>query len=143
MKIYLVLVLLAIISCSFDSGPEKALKNFINYSISDDQERSYYMENTTGNMLSFYNKLNDEEFEEVKKTGIERIKRIEINLSKCSETNCSITYTLKYTKDKGSENEADSEVRKIAELEKQEGIWKIADVLNIKTYIEAKVPLNP
>ncbi|MFZ8999929.1 MAG: hypothetical protein ACO20H_01400 [Bacteriovoracaceae bacterium] len=143
MKIYLVLILVTIASCSFDSGPEKALKNFINYSVSDGQERSYYIDNTTGNMLSFYQKLSDEEFDEVKKTGIERIKKIEINLSKCSETNCSITYTLKYTKDKGSDNEADSEVRKIAELEKQDGTWKIADVLNIKTYINSKVPLNP
>ncbi|MFZ8934479.1 MAG: hypothetical protein ACO2ZP_11330 [Bacteriovoracaceae bacterium] len=73
MKIYLVLILVTIASCSFDSGPEKALKNFINYSVSDGQERSYYIDNTTGNMLSFYQKLSDEEFDEVKKTGIERI----------------------------------------------------------------------
>ncbi len=142
-KIALLLFLISLFSCNFESGPEKALKNFINYSISAEQELEFYEENTTGNMLNFYKRLTEEEFEKVKKTGIQKINKIQVNLKKCSETNCSITYTLEYTKDKGAEQEAKSEIRKIAELRKEEGIWKVADVVNVKTYIDSKVPLTP
>lgn len=143
MKILILLFLVLNIGCNLESGPEKALRSFINYSVSQDQNKEFYLENTSGKLLDFYEKLNDEEFKKVLDANIKKVKKVKINLRKCSQSKCSITYTLNYISGEKGENEVLAEVRKIAELTNVDGSWKVSDVLNVKTYYDSKTPLEP
>ena len=66
-----------------------------------------------------------------------RKRKLTINFKNCeSEYKCFLTYTLAYQQSAGTEKKYDVEVKKIAELTSDsKGIWKIADITDIKSHI--------
>lgn len=130
-------------SCNFQGEPEHALRGFINYRTSDDQQKDFYLKNSSGKMLEFFEKMDDMEFK--KYASIKRIvsKKLKLNLKKCSDKTCSITYTISFRRSGVENTNVETEVKKIAELVKDEGNWKIADIVNIKSHFEFKEPLSP
>lgn len=130
-------------SCNFQGEPENALRGFIDYRISDDQQKDFYLENTSGKMLQFFEKMDELEFK--KYASIKKInsKKLKLNLKKCSDKTCSITYTISFRTKGLEDSKVDTEVKKIAELVKVEGDWKIADIINIKSHFEFQDPLSP
>lgn len=64
--------------------------------------------------------------------------------SKCESSKCIVTFIVDYTyqfKEEGTKSYK-NEVKKIAEVEKVDGDWKISNVTNLKTYIEAQEPID-
>jgi len=98
---------------------------------------------SAGNMKKQIEVLDEESFKEVYQAKDLKLKRVKINLKNCSETTCSITYTLSFASLKGGKEAFRSEVKKIAEMVKVDDSWKVSDVTNVKTYIDSKEPISP
>lgn len=141
----LLILFLFITGCQYKAGPEKILEDFINYRLSGNQEKDFYLESTTGKMKDFIGSMGPEEFQNFTKADRFSNSKIKIDFKKCSEKQCSITYTIKY--DYSSEEEGtkgfESEIKKVAQLENEEGQWKISDLMNVKTFIKSNEPINP
>ena len=60
--------------------------------------------------------------------------------SQCTGQKCSISYIIKYDRFDGDKKSFAVETKKMAILENVEGVWKIADITNIKEFHE---PTNP
>jgi ketosteroid isomerase-like protein len=66
------------------------------------------------------------------------LKSFEVIKSRCEEDSCFATYILKYKTKLTDGGAAESEIKELAELEKVQGQWKIADVKGIKSYISSE-----
>jgi len=124
-------------------GPEQALKNYINYRFSGEQKREKLVKMSTGSVKAQIETMSEVNFNSLYKTSDKKLKRVKINLKNCSEEKCSITYTLSFATFKGEVETFRSEVKKIAEMVKVDGSWKVSDVTNVKTYIDSKGPISP
>ena len=141
---YLLFVLLFVLSfsCTKKSTPEKTLQDYVDYRFQSSQERDDLLEMTTG---SLYERISDMEEEELKKFltgGMLKKRRLKILLKNCQDTQCFLTYILTYSQGAGNPKDFGVEVKKIAQINKVGESWKISDVSNVKTYIEAKKDLE-
>jgi hypothetical protein len=130
-------------SCNLQGEPEQALREFINYRVSNGQQKNFYIKSTSGKMLDFYERMTEDEFN--KYISLKKIinKKLKVNLKKCSDKACSITYTISFYSEGVKKSKVETEVKKIAELVKEDGNWKIADILNIKSHFEFKDSITP
>jgi len=126
------------ISCNSQKGPDETLRNFVNYRFSSSQDKEKTLSYTTGSLNEELAKMSDEDYNTFADINDYKKRKLKINLKKCAEDQCFITYTLSFYKKDAKEKTASVEVKKIAELSKTEDGWKIADVNNVKTYIESK-----
>jgi hypothetical protein len=129
-------------SCNVQKGPDASLKSFINYRFSASQDKDGTLAYTTGVLSDRINAMTDEEYSEYKNNSEYSKRKYRVNLSKCTENQCFITYTLSIIKKGDSGPSAIVDIKKIAELKKVEEKWKVADVNNVKTYIESKQPID-
>jgi hypothetical protein len=143
MRLISLLSLFLIYSCFDDNlSPEAALKNFTEARIGNVVTRQFIVERVTGKMKVSFETMDEETFK--KFADLRHVKKgsFKIVSKSCQDKKCFLTYQIAYN----STNETgkyESEVKKIAELNLVEGRWLIADVSNIKTYIEAQDPINP
>ena len=118
-------------------GPEGTLKGFIARQFSGNVSKSEILGDTTGALYNEYNNMSDELFDKIYKSNKYKKGKINIHFKKCNENRCSITYSINYTMGikKGAGTEV--EIKKMATLLKNEkDIWKISNIMNIKTYYE-------
>ena len=138
------LVVLFLVSCSYSpESPEGLIKMFIKDTSTKSVDREYYERYTTGDLLEAANSINDEVLENTKMANVKKAETKIIN-SKCESSKCIVTFIVDYTyqfKDEGTKSYK-NEVKKIAEVEKVDGEWKIGSVTNLKTYIEAQEPID-
>jgi predicted membrane-bound dolichyl-phosphate-mannose-protein mannosyltransferase len=138
-----VFIMITTISCEESAkSPEGLIKMYVKDVTTKSLSRDYFEKYTTGKLLDSINSLSDDEFK--KFVDLKKIKNAyaDISTKNCSESKCTITYVVKYDVVKEEEKEFSSEVKKIASLVKYEEIWKIEEVSNVKTYIEAKKPID-
>jgi len=121
-------------------NPEDALREYISYRFSPDQNKEKLLELTAGELKAKVESLTDEQFKRYINTQMYRLKNLKVVLKSCTATTCSITYILSYNKIEGEG--LLNEIKKIAELEQIEGSWKIKDVSTVKTYFESDVPIE-
>lgn len=118
--------------------PEDSLKSYINRRLDGSLiKRDEILNLATGKYWSEVNALNDEEF--TKFESLKNIKKNTLRLisSKCSDNNCFITYSLAYDTMENEKRAFSSEVKKVAEMKLEDGVWKIADINTIKTFHES------
>ena len=140
------LPLILLVACSYSpKSPEGLIKMYVKDTSTKSVDRDYYEKYTTGDILEATSSLSDEEFETNSKMGNVKNAQTKIVMKKCdSEEKCVVTYIVEYTYQatEGGKSTYKNEVKKIAEVEKVEGAWKIANVTNLKTYIEANEPID-
>lgn len=136
---YLILISLFVFAgCAKKDNSETVLKSFINDFFSQKMTKSDYLDYLAGSLYEEVDAMSDEDFSEYIVTGNYKKKKFKILLKSCSDDHCNLTYILKYAQ-KGSENEKyNVDVKKIAQLDKIDGQWKIMNITNAKTYIESK-----
>lgn len=136
-----------LIGCNFFSGPDKdspqgVLKEYIarTFALKSFSEKSRLLELTTGEVKEALEKLDSESFTkhflESKKELMSMKLRDE---RKISDDRYSITYELSYSS-KPSDDQVT--IKKHALFEKKDGKWFIAEVKNLKTYIEHQNELS-
>lgn len=140
------LPLIFLVACSYSpKSPEGLIKMYVKDTSTKNVSRDYYEKYTTGEILEATNTLTDEEFEANSKMGNVKNAQTKIVMKKCdSEQKCVVTYIVEYTYQgkEGAKSTYKNEVKKIAEVEMIDGSWKIANVTNLKTYIEANEPID-
>ncbi|MCF8058028.1 MAG: hypothetical protein K9K67_01930 [Bacteriovoracaceae bacterium] len=141
LNVYLIFLLL-IISCTKKSTPEKALKEFIEYRFSQGQDKEDLLEMTTGSLNSRIEDMEGEDLTAFLKAEALQKRRLKVLLKNCEDTKCFLTYILTYSQGSGNPKDFGIEVKKIAQLEKVGETWKLSDVSNVKTYIEAHKDLE-
>lgn len=142
-KLLLVLVVVLMQSCfENNDNPTAFLKDFVRKTTKGIISQSDYKSYIKGELLSQIENLSEEEFKNYEKQL--KVKNIKINIlnENCKETKCTITYITKYSSKASDGSEYATEVRKIAELEKEDS-WKLVSVENVKTYHETNNALNP
>jgi hypothetical protein len=126
-----------------DHSPENALKHFIEARMERIISKDEVLSLVTGKFKQAIEALNDEEFSQfadlksVKKDGFKILSKT------CQGKTCYVTYVLTYKKLTNDKASAISENKKIAELVFEEGKWLIAEVSNLKTYVESLAPIEP
>ncbi len=142
---FLLVVLNVIVLVSCDKGaetPEGLIKMYIQDLTQKKVDRTYFDKYTTGKLLETVTNLNDEEFK--KFVGVEKLAnpRIDISNKNCQPNKCTLTYIVKYDIIEKNSKEFSSEVKKVATLIKEDTIWKISEVTNVKTFIEGAKPIE-
>ena len=139
-KILFTTFLLLLNSCFVEKAkdPSDILKTYIQLYSSPDIRKEQFLEHLTGDLHSNLDHLTADEFSQYLKQKDYHKRTIKIIRENCLVDTCYITYTLKYIKKK----ELVVETKKIAELKKVSGKWKISSVDNIKTYIDSKKSLK-
>lgn len=137
------ILLLHLFSCSSNKTPEKALKDYVNYRFSAHQERGKILKHVAKELYQRIDSMNKKEFSTFVDINHLKKKNFKINLKKCSEDKCFITYTIKYDQYKKKKRAFVIEAKKIAHLIEDEEGWKVADVNDIKTHLDSKESLIP
>lgn len=142
-KFVSILSLLLLVSC-FDSekDPEVVLKKYIDDWFSGSLSKTDVLAVTTGVLYHQISQMDEGQFKEFLAQENKQKKKLQINLKTCTETSCHITYTLTYDQ-KSSDYNSSIEVKKIAELVWVDNSWKIADVSNLKTFLDYKDEVVP
>lgn len=167
MKIFLnFLLFVCLLSCSKEaSSPEDLLKQFVNDMTSKKLDKEYFEKHTTGKMLekvadfeAELKKINEsipKEERDEKELKVENVSpltfvkkpKLEILRKNCQDNRCSLTFIIKFTQkmhEADKENSADytTEVKKLAVVVKEDEHWKLADITNIKTFLETNKPIG-
>jgi hypothetical protein len=143
---FLVTLLVAVglsISCTNKQTPENALQEFVTYSFTENQKKEFYLDRTTGAFKELLRTMTDEEMAKFFNVKDLQKNKFKITLEKCSDKQCFLTYTLYYKVNDGAKPEYEVEVKKIAEMQKDSDTWKVANIENIKTYIDSRNPIVP
>ncbi len=136
---------LFIISCSKQFSPEQTLENYINYRFSKNQTKNQTLSKVTGQLYELISKKSDDDFKKFNVATKEyKMRSLKISHTDCTlETSCNISYLVAYHMYKQGNKKYLVEVKKVAQLDLADKIWKIADVKNIKTYIDSKEQIEP
>lgn len=143
MKIFLLFSFLFLVACS-RSKPEEALKSYMNDRLSGKlTSREAILAKATGKYWAAINALTEDEFKKFE--NLSQIKQDSFRLltRRCEGDTCYLTYSIGYSTLENNKKIFSSEVKKVAELKRDAGDWKIADISNLTTTHESLVPINP
>jgi len=145
----IVAILSLILSCQKNESAKETLSKFIDLRFQNNQtieSVSFYLDGAAKDLVS---QMNAEEQKEFLVSDNHKKISFEIEHDNCQGNNedCSLTYRLKYrvldkemTKDSSGYEIA---VKKIVKMHKVANQWKIYDISNVKTNIDAEKPLTP
>ena len=137
-KLIILSFVFSLYSCTQKLGtPEASLREFINYRYSKDQSKDKLLSMTTGKFQFKINEMSDDEFTLFTGTSNLQKRSFKVVTSNCQKETCFITFISSYNQFQEKEKEFVVETKKIAELTKEEESWKISDVTELKTHIEA------
>lgn len=145
MKLFaLICILFLAISCdSKHQGPAETLTRFVDYRFSDSQNKEGLLRFMTSKASEEIAAMNDEDLKSLFKTEKFRKRNFKIISEKCTQDQCFMTYVLEYdVLATNSARDFVTEVKKIAELQKIGEEWKVANIDNIKTFIDATRPID-
>ena len=144
MKLILSILFITLLSC--DKGaktPEGLLKMYVRDLTSGRTIKlSYFEKYTTGKLWESVENLEEDEFKKFISMGKVKNAKVQISNKNCIADQCTLSYIVKYDTVEDSKKTFQSEVKKVAVIQKDGEIWKISEVSNIKTYIESNIPIN-
>lgn len=140
----LIITFIFFTSCTQKVGPEKTLNEFINYRFEKSQNKSDLLKMTTGTLKERIEQFSDSELSKFLDSKKLIKKKVKVLNKSCENEVCHLTYIVGYLQESKSSKDSSFkvEVKKIAKLEKADNKWKLADVSNIKTYIESNKQLK-
>ncbi len=141
-KLLFIVAALLLSGCFKEKGAEETLSNFVKERFSGSLDRNEMGDYLSGQMKDSILSMEEEEFEKFSDLSKYKKKIFKIVHANCSEAKCFITYLISY--DQYGESTKDYRVdnKKIAEMIKIESAWKIENVTNVKTYIDAENALD-
>jgi len=144
MRKFILPLLLLLVSCVDDKiTPEGALKAFVEARIGSVVSKDFVLERVTGRMKQSLENMPEEDFNKFADQRNINKDSFKVLSKSCQAEQCFVTYTIGFKTKHEIKPGFNSEVKKIAELNKVDGKWLIADVSNIKTYLEATEAINP
>jgi hypothetical protein len=143
MNKFLLSAFLIIFGCSDGAkSPEGLLKMYAKDISTQNVDKDYYLKYTTGRLRESVEQMSDKDIKTLSRAS--QLTGVKVNILKknCQEKKCSLTYIISYNSKTSDNVTFSTEVKKVAELEKIDGDWKIASVLNMKTHHESKKPID-
>lgn len=140
--ISILFIVLTLTSCTKVNDPESILKKYIDYRFSTVQSKGTLLDMTAGELYVGIDSLSEEEFESFKTTSKMKMTGLKVLSKKCTETECYITFVIRYDQKNLPESFVKAQVKKIAKVINEEGSWKVADVNNVKTHYNNETPLD-
>lgn len=141
-KYFFMVMALFVFSCTKKSTPEGVLQDFVSYRFKDNQSMENLFEMTASPLQDRLKDLKEDELKNFLDSTNLKKKKLKVLLKNCEGEKCFITYVIGYDQGKTTDNDFGVEVKKIAQVIKSGEEWKIADVNNVKTYIEDKKGLE-
>lgn len=138
----LLLTIVIFNGCTKKSTPEKVLNDFINYRFQTSQSKDSLLDMTTEPLKERIGSLEGKELEEFLNVKDLKKKKLKILVKNCEGQTCFLTYVLGYGQGESNPKDFGVEVKKIAKIEQIGQEWKVAEVSNVKTYIEARKELD-
>lgn len=143
MKKLIFLLVFVIIGCtSKNTSPEGALINYIDVRFSGEIDIKKIGDFFIGPMLDKLNGLGEEELNVYFKPDGLKKRKVSVLSKSCEQTKCFLTYIISYDSDIAKDESYQSKVKKVVELWKEDGVWKIASINNIKTYHKSDQAIN-
>lgn len=136
------LLVLTLMACTKPSGPEGALRSFIDMRLNNKITRADIEDIFTGELLEQYQAVEEVEFNDFADMSQYKKKNVKVLSKSCSADLCHITYTLTYGVYENGSEKYESTVKKIADLKKVDDLWKIKSVKNVKTYHQSDKPIE-
>lgn len=141
MKYVLSLILLILFSCNKDSTPEQALEDLVSSRFKA-SSRDDVLKLTSGNLKNQILSMDDSSLKLFLDSEGLKKRKLDIVHKSCEANKCFIKYILKYDDKRSEDLDFNLEVKKIAELIKEESSWYVTDISNVKTYINSKKELR-
>ncbi|WP_372652602.1 hypothetical protein [Halobacteriovorax sp.] len=141
-RLLIVVVALLLTGCFKEKGAEETLSTFVNARFNGDLDRNEMGDYLIGEMNDSIMAMEEEEFENFSDLSKLKKKKFKITHSNCSQEKCFITYIISYDQYGDTSKDFRVDNKKIAEMMKVEKSWKIQNVTNVKTYIDAEKPLD-
>ena len=137
-KLLPLLALLPIIfSCTKKSTPETVLREFVAKRFSESFSVNDFKEYLGGEILEEVTANDGEYIEKINETNKFKMGKFKVNAKRCIEDKCFLTYSLDYKApyegEENTESNVSITVRKIAEMKKDQGAWKIFGITDVKT----------
>ncbi len=145
MKIILsLIVLFSMLSCTkIPQGPAETLGRFVDYRFATNQTKEGLLKYMTAKASDEIQAMSEADLAELFKVEKFRKRNFQIVTEKCTEEKCFMTYVLEYdVLATNNTREFVTEVKKIAELQKIGEEWKVANIDNIKTFIDSTRPID-
>jgi hypothetical protein len=143
MKVIYSLLFVLLVSCTAkNTTPEGALKAYIKDRFSSEITSEQVSDFFVGPMFDKLKDLSTEELTMYFQTDGLKKRKLKILSKSCEAKKCFITYILGYDSTFSKDETYQSKVKKVVELWKEEGIWKIASINNIKTYHKSNQAIN-
>lgn len=137
------ILLLAFTACfNSDDSASGHLRKFVKET-TNNLSQDNYSDYASQELLESIQSMDEEEFKIFQEQSNVDGVRVEILSESCQQSKCTITYVTKYETKTSDGSIYESEVRKLAELLKEDEGWRVTSVKNVKTYLEAKEGLNP
>lgn len=132
-----------VVSCDKKSEqPEDVLSNYVTQFLSKSLSKNDAISHLGKNLKTSIEEMDEAEYSSyLEKNSFEK-RSFRILLKNCNELKCQMTYVVKYRQKTLATKEYNVDVKKIAQLEKIEEEWKITDIENVKTFIDAKNPID-
>lgn len=142
--LFLLALVLGLSACQTEQTPESGLRSYISYANNGGATKEGFIARSTGDLRAALETMDEEQFktfEEQMKHSVQ--KDFDITKKNCQELKCFITYTIEYDAQSDEKAIYQVDVRKIAELVKEDEKWKLASVENVKSYYEGSSELTP
>lgn len=136
-------VLLVLASCSpSPETPEGLLKMYVNDVTTKKVDKDYYLKYTTDELKESVEDLTEEEV--ANRSFSQNVKRAKVNIlnKNCQNGSCVLTYVVSYDTVERDKTKFATETKKLAEIRKEEGVWKIANITHLKTFHDSREPIN-
>lgn len=142
MKISIILLVFTfLMSCTKKSSPELVLRDFVSKRFSQEFSEDDFREYLAGEILEEALAEEGKYLEKINEAKSFKMSKFKINTKRCIDDKCFLTYSLAYDAPYTVQKESGSvavNIRKIAEMKKEEGVWKIFGITDVKTNFDYK-----
>ena len=134
--IYLLLIVL-VSACDKSLKPEDTLIKYVHerfqyYNKGGEPNYEFLLSLTTGSLNSKIEAMQKEGGLQLREPRFFEFGKFDVERRTCSELTCSIVYTVSYSVPRGTQKDS-IEVKKISEMRKIDGKWKIESVKNVRS----------
>mgnify|MGYP001141813607 CR=1 FL=1 len=141
-RLFIVVIALLLSGCFKEKGAEETLSVFVNARFNGDLDRNEMGDYLSGQIKDSIMAMEEEDFDRFSDLSKLKKKKFKITHSNCSEEKCFITYIISYDQYGDTTKDFRVDNKKIAEMIKIDKSWKIENVTNVKTYIDAEKALE-
>ena len=129
------------ISCTKKSTPELVLREFVSKRFSQEFKADDFKEYLGGEILEEVLAEEGKYLNKINEAKSFKMSKFKINAKRCIDQKCFLTYSLAYNAPYDKQKESGTvavNIRKIAEMKQEEGVWKIFGITDVKTNFDYK-----